>query len=371
MIYVVTGAVKGVIAERWSSTWSTWPAKSGSAGPSICPAGNCTDTPTDAIRPAHGFRVHWVVVIDTDTQLPRRQRWMLGTLVYRFPQVHLGIGLLGNALFVVGAILVMFNHQGTRDLVLPRRQLRHARREPRGAGSPTRNCPPITRRRIARHNPSVPSPGPMPSPPSHVPEAPRSAQPVRVHRGAAECPASCPHSTRARWAKASLSWPTPRADGGAVAVSAGLVLSGAGAWSVGVRCHSGRCRVVAREMAPAVASSAAAARRHRECRTASALPMARSPAHGVDGWPAPTAASSSFKRLAGVVRTTARISSSGPVRSGARNSGTSAMRGHPTQQGTCRGGQAGAGGSAQRAEPARRALDGLDAAGDLTMGTAR
>lgn len=32
---------------------------------------------------------------------------MLGALVQRYPHVHLGIGLLGNALFVTGSVLFM------------------------------------------------------------------------------------------------------------------------------------------------------------------------------------------------------------------------------------------------------------------------
>jgi hypothetical protein len=37
--------------------------------------------------------------------LPRRQRWALGAFVFRFPLVHLGIGIAGNALFLVGTVL--------------------------------------------------------------------------------------------------------------------------------------------------------------------------------------------------------------------------------------------------------------------------
>ena len=43
--------------------------------------------------------------------LPRRQRFALGTFVFRFPLVHLGIGILGNALFLVGTVLFLIQHQ--------------------------------------------------------------------------------------------------------------------------------------------------------------------------------------------------------------------------------------------------------------------
>jgi len=46
-----------------------------------------------------------------DQQLPRPERRALGAFVRRFPQVHLGIGLLGNALFVTGTVLFMTKHQ--------------------------------------------------------------------------------------------------------------------------------------------------------------------------------------------------------------------------------------------------------------------
>lgn len=42
--------------------------------------------------------------------LPRPERHALGAFVLRYPHVHLGIGLLGNALFVTGTILFMTEH---------------------------------------------------------------------------------------------------------------------------------------------------------------------------------------------------------------------------------------------------------------------
>jgi hypothetical protein len=43
----------------------------------------------------------------------RRARWRgLGLFVRRFPQIHLGIGLLGNGLFITGTLLFMTRHQG-------------------------------------------------------------------------------------------------------------------------------------------------------------------------------------------------------------------------------------------------------------------
>jgi len=44
--------------------------------------------------------------------MSRRQRWTLGTFVFRFPQVHLGIGIVGNALFLVGTVLFLVGQQG-------------------------------------------------------------------------------------------------------------------------------------------------------------------------------------------------------------------------------------------------------------------
>lgn len=41
----------------------------------------------------------------------RRRRWLLATFVFRFPQVHIVIGVLGNALFVVGALLFMLGRE--------------------------------------------------------------------------------------------------------------------------------------------------------------------------------------------------------------------------------------------------------------------
>lgn len=46
-----------------------------------------------------------------DENLPRPERLALGAFVRRFPQVHLGIGLLGNALFVIGAVLFVTKKQ--------------------------------------------------------------------------------------------------------------------------------------------------------------------------------------------------------------------------------------------------------------------
>ena len=43
----------------------------------------------------------------TEKPLPRPERLALTTLVWRFPQVHLGLGLIGNALFVVGTLLFL------------------------------------------------------------------------------------------------------------------------------------------------------------------------------------------------------------------------------------------------------------------------
>lgn len=43
--------------------------------------------------------------------LPRPQRFALGTFVFRFPVAHLGIGILGNALFLVGTVLFLTGDQ--------------------------------------------------------------------------------------------------------------------------------------------------------------------------------------------------------------------------------------------------------------------
>lgn len=48
----------------------------------------------------------------SDEHLPRVERFALATLVWRFPQVHLAIGLVGNILFVVGSVLFMAERQG-------------------------------------------------------------------------------------------------------------------------------------------------------------------------------------------------------------------------------------------------------------------
>lgn len=46
-----------------------------------------------------------------DRQLPRSERHALAALVWRTPQVHLGVGVLGNALFITGTILFMTKHE--------------------------------------------------------------------------------------------------------------------------------------------------------------------------------------------------------------------------------------------------------------------
>ena len=46
-----------------------------------------------------------------DEQLPRPERHALAAFVRRYPQAHLGIGLLGNALFILGSLLFMTKHQ--------------------------------------------------------------------------------------------------------------------------------------------------------------------------------------------------------------------------------------------------------------------
>jgi hypothetical protein len=40
-------------------------------------------------------------------ELPRIERRSLSAFVRRFPQVHMGLGLLGNALFVIGSVLFL------------------------------------------------------------------------------------------------------------------------------------------------------------------------------------------------------------------------------------------------------------------------
>lgn len=46
-------------------------------------------------------------------ELSRRQRFWLSALVWRFPQVHIAIGLVGNTLFVAGSVLFMLGRQDT------------------------------------------------------------------------------------------------------------------------------------------------------------------------------------------------------------------------------------------------------------------
>lgn len=40
-------------------------------------------------------------------ELPKAEQRGLSAFVRRFPQVHVGLGLLGNALFVIGSILFL------------------------------------------------------------------------------------------------------------------------------------------------------------------------------------------------------------------------------------------------------------------------
>jgi cytochrome c oxidase assembly factor CtaG len=47
----------------------------------------------------------------SEPQLPPAERFALGTLVWRFPQVHLAIGVVGNVLFVLGSVLFMTERQ--------------------------------------------------------------------------------------------------------------------------------------------------------------------------------------------------------------------------------------------------------------------
>ena len=42
-------------------------------------------------------------------ELSWRQSRALGMFIRRFPQVHLGIGLLGNAVFIVGTVMYLSN----------------------------------------------------------------------------------------------------------------------------------------------------------------------------------------------------------------------------------------------------------------------
>ena len=47
----------------------------------------------------------------SEPQLRRAERFALATLVWRFPQVHLAIGVVGNVLFVLGSVLFMTERQ--------------------------------------------------------------------------------------------------------------------------------------------------------------------------------------------------------------------------------------------------------------------
>jgi hypothetical protein len=47
----------------------------------------------------------------SEPQLRRAERYALATLVWRFPQVHLAIGVFGNVLFVLGSVLFMTGRQ--------------------------------------------------------------------------------------------------------------------------------------------------------------------------------------------------------------------------------------------------------------------
>jgi len=59
------------------------------------------------VRRAGGY------IVPMESQgLPRRQRWALGAFVFRFPLVHLGIGIAGNALFLVGTVLFLLRQEG-------------------------------------------------------------------------------------------------------------------------------------------------------------------------------------------------------------------------------------------------------------------
>lgn len=51
----------------------------------------------------------------TPEDLPQLERRGLAAFVRRFPQVHQGIGLLGNALFITGSVffLLQQHHTGT------------------------------------------------------------------------------------------------------------------------------------------------------------------------------------------------------------------------------------------------------------------
>ena len=55
--------------------------------------------------------------------LPRRQPWARGMFVFRFPLVHLGIGIAGNALFLVGTVLFLARRRGPPCLGASRRAL--------------------------------------------------------------------------------------------------------------------------------------------------------------------------------------------------------------------------------------------------------
>ena len=47
----------------------------------------------------------------SEQHLRRAERFALATLVWRFPQVHLAIGVVGNVLFVLGSLLFMTDRQ--------------------------------------------------------------------------------------------------------------------------------------------------------------------------------------------------------------------------------------------------------------------
>lgn len=48
--------------------------------------------------------------------LPQLERRGLAAFVRRFPQVHQGIGLLGNALFITGSVFFLLQQQHTGTL---------------------------------------------------------------------------------------------------------------------------------------------------------------------------------------------------------------------------------------------------------------
>ena len=47
----------------------------------------------------------------TDSGLPKIERRSLAAFVRRYPYVHQGIGLLGNALFITGSVLFLVQRQ--------------------------------------------------------------------------------------------------------------------------------------------------------------------------------------------------------------------------------------------------------------------